>query len=190
MEVVSKEDFLERKEEFLQNMKQGKLFIHPTDTIYGIGCDATNDIAVNKVRLVKERSSMPFSILVPSIDWIHENCEVDKNAEEWIAKLPGPYTLVLKLKNKDAVPQSVNPGTDTIGVRIPKHWFSDIVTELGVPIVTTSANITGHDFMTDFENLEQSIKEKCTFGVYEGAKKGRPSTVVKLFEDQVELLHR
>ena len=58
------------------------------------------------------------------------------------------YTLILKLKNKDAIADNVAPGLDTVGIRIPDHWFSMIANILNIPLITTSANIVGGDFMT------------------------------------------
>jgi len=69
---------------------------------------------------------------------LKKNCEVIEEAKEWLDKLPGPYTLLLKLKNKDAVAKEVMPETDALGVRIPEHWFSGVVRMLNLPVVTTS----------------------------------------------------
>ena len=157
MQNISKEELKTEKLIFFNKIKQGALFIHPTDTIYGIGCNATNHNSVYNVREAKERYTAPFSVIVPSKDWIRENCEVNEAAEKWINKLPGPYTLILKLKNKDGIAPNVNMDMDTLGVRIPDHWFSEIVTDLGIPIVTTSANITQDDFMTSEDNLHPKV---------------------------------
>ena len=73
------------------------IFIYPTDTIYGIGCNAEESKLVEKIREIKNRDKKPFSIIAPSIKWILENCET---TEKEISKyLPGPYTLILKKKN-------------------------------------------------------------------------------------------
>ena len=102
MQTLSKEELELRIEEVVNKIKEGKLFIHPTDTIYGIGCDATNPHAVEKVKELKKRpKNSALSIIAPSKDWIRENCELTKEATEWLGKLPGPYTLILKLKNKN-----------------------------------------------------------------------------------------
>ena len=74
-----------------------KIYVYPTDTIYGIGCDATNDKLVLKIRSIKKRDEKPFSIIAPSKDWIKNNFEIIH--PEYLDKLPGPYTLVMKPKN-------------------------------------------------------------------------------------------
>ncbi|MEM0231152.1 MAG: L-threonylcarbamoyladenylate synthase [Candidatus Woesearchaeota archaeon] len=190
MEIVSKEEFILNKQRFLEIIRQGAIFIHPTDTIYGIGCVANKSKCVQRVRTIKKREIMPFSIIIPNIDWIYRNCVVPQFAEEWIKKLPGPYTLIFKLKNRNAVAKEVNNGWETIGVRIPNHWFSEFVSQLGIPVVTTSANITGEEFMTSLENLNPEIKEKMDLIIYEGEKKGYPSTIIDLSGEQVRIVSR
>ena len=190
MRILTKEEFLLEKGKFILEIKRGAVFIHPTDTIYGIGCSVLDSKAVNRVRETKQRRFMPFSILVPSKEWIYENCDVQDKAEEWIKKLPGPYTLVLTLKNRDAIVPDVNNNLRTVGVRIPKHWFSGFVKELGFPIITTSANVVGENFMTSLEDLDDRIKGDMDFVVYEGEKKGRPSTIVDLSKKEIQITKR
>ncbi|MBN2112144.1 threonylcarbamoyl-AMP synthase [Candidatus Woesearchaeota archaeon] len=171
-------------------IERGAVFIHPTDTIYGLGCDATNDTAVKRIRDIKSRFKKPFSVIAPSKEWITKNCVVTKEAKEWIEKLPGPYTLIMKLKNKKAVSEHTNFGVDTIGVRIPDHWFSHVASALGKPIVTTSANKVDQDFMTTLDDLNPIIKESVDFIIYEGEKRGRPSQLVHLDQGKVTIKKR
>lgn len=180
MQVLSKEEFETKKEIFFNKIKNGSLFIYPTDTLYGIGCDATNHDAVYKVRAAKERYIAPFSVIAPSKEWIRENCEIDEKVEKWLDRLPGKYTLILRLKNKGIITPNVNADSGNIGVRIPDHWFTEHVNKLGTPIVTTSANVTNDDFMTSEEDLDPKIASKTDFMVYEGKKHGKPSKIIDL----------
>ncbi len=190
MEIIDKEQFLKRREEFVSRIRQGEVFIHPTDTIYGIGCNASNSKSVNKIRKAKGRPSNPFSVIAPSKNWILENCKTSKEAEEYINKLPGAYTLILKLKNNDIVAKEVNPKVDSLGIRIPEHWFSKVVEELNIPVVTTSANLVGAEFMTSLENLDESIKSEMGFIIYEGEKESNPSTIVDLTGKKAKIINR
>ena len=174
----------------MDKVDQGGIFIHPTDTIYGIGCDATNSEAVKKIREMKVCYDRPFSVMVPNKTWIRKNCIVEEQVIEWITKLPGSYTLILKLKNKNAIAKEVNNGMDTIGVRIIDHWFQKACETLGKPIVTTSANLVGNEFMISLENLDPKIKGKTDFIIYEGEKQGKPSTIVNLTKSQRILKER
>jgi L-threonylcarbamoyladenylate synthase len=184
METFTKSEVTIRKEELLDRIDQGELFIHPTDTIYGIGCNALDEQAIEKVRKLKERTDVPFSIWAPNKEWIKENCYITAEAEKWLQELPGPYTLVLKLKNKNAIAPSVNSGKDSIGVRIPSHWFSNVVEEMGIPLITTSANRAGRRFMTTIEELDPEIQKGIRFTIYEGEKSGRPSKIIHLEEGE------
>ena len=186
IETLTKAELQSHFVEIAKRIKKGAVFIYPTDTIYGLGCNALDQKAVEKIRNIKERPTNPFSIIVPSKEWITENCIVTKEAKEWLKKIPGPYTLILKLKNKNAIAKNVNQSEETIGVRIPDHWFSNVVQKLGFPIVTTSANRSGKPFMTSLEDLDPKIKEGVDFIVYEGEKKGRPSKIVNLVEGKIK----
>lgn len=177
MNVVTKRKFLLNKKKYLSEIKRGAVFVYPTDTIYGIGCDATNTKSVMKIRRLKKRSKAPFSVAVPSKKWIRKNCVLTKSSEKWLKKLPGPYTLLLKLKNKQAVVNAVT-NTTIIGVRMPNNWFAKVVKQLNIPIVSTSANITKNQHMTHLGNLDKSIKDKVDFIVYEGNKKSGPSKLI------------
>ena len=189
MRVLSKEEFEQEKDIIRTRLKEENIvFIYPTDTIYGIGCNALNKEAVGRIRKLKKRNDNPFSVIAPSKEWVTENCKVNENAKEWIQKLPGPYTLVLKIK-KECVAKNVAPGLETLGIRIPKHWFSGFVKETNIPIVSTSANISGNDFMTSLEDLDEEIKSKVDFIVYEGVKEGKPSRIVDLTK-KVKVIER
>jgi L-threonylcarbamoyladenylate synthase len=190
MRVLSKDELLLKKDEIGRKVLEGIVFIHPTDTIYGLGCDARNDNAVDRIRTLKNRKDDPFSVIAPSKRWIEENCELNDEAKEWIKKLPGPYTFIFKLKNKSCVAGNVIPKSDTLGVRIPNHWVKDVVSSLGFPIVTTSANQTGKEFMTSLDNLDSEIKKGLDFIVYEGEKKGKPSAIVDLSKGEVKIRAR
>ena len=109
---------------------------------------------------------------------------------KWLKKLPGPYTLIIKLKNKTCVAENVNHRLMTIGIRIPDNWMAKVVEELGVPLITTSANITGGNFMTRLEDLGSIIRNKVDLIVYDGELHGTPSTLVIIDKDEVEIHKR
>jgi tRNA threonylcarbamoyl adenosine modification protein (Sua5/YciO/YrdC/YwlC family) len=102
--------------------------------------------------------------------------------------LPGPYTLILKTK-KQCVAENVAPDLDTLGIRIPDHWFSNFVNEIDIPIVTTSVNKSSEDFMTSLDDLDSEIKSRVDFIVNEGEKKGNTSKIIDLTDD-TEVIER
>ena len=182
MRIYDYDEVKLEKSSIIDSIITGSVFIHPTDTIYGIGCNAENPNSVKKVRKLKGRATNPFSVIAPSLDWINENCIVTKKGKEWLDKLPGPYTLIFKLKNK-CVAKEVNPSLKTLGIRIPNHWFKNIVAEAEVPVVTTSVNKSNEDYMTSLEDLDPSIKASIDFILDDGKKKGKPSKIIDLTEN-------
>lgn len=183
MRVYNEDEFRQQEDLVLKSISEGAVYLHPTDTIYGLGCDATNSTAVKRIRQAKQQHEQPFSIIAPSKQWIAKHCVMTKEAEEWLEKLPGPYTLILKLKSKNIVAPEVLPGKDTIGVRMPDHWIQDIALALHRPLVTTSANLHGKAFMTSLDDLAPELGHKMDFALYEGRKEGKPSTIVDLTGD-------
>lgn len=174
-----------RKAKFLRDIKDGAVFIYPTDTVYGIGCDATNEKAVKRVRELKGRKVYPLSIIAPSKAWVLEHCVA---RPEDLERLPGPYTLIFQAKNH-AVAQSVQMGRDTLGIRIPSHWISDVAEQLGRPLVTTSANITGGNVMQRLEDLPTELRH-VDFIIYEGEHRGTQSTRIDLTGGSAPLVHQ
>jgi tRNA threonylcarbamoyl adenosine modification protein (Sua5/YciO/YrdC/YwlC family) len=181
MRIISKNDISKNKPKFIKEIQAGAVFIYPTDTIYGFGCDATNDAAVQKIRTLKDRDKKPFSIIAPSIDWVKENCELSDKAKKWLLQLPGPYTLILKMKNLNSVCAQTNMGMKTIGVRIPNHWISELAASVGRPIITTSVNRAGKPPAVIKQEL---VLFEVDFIIYEGDRQGKPSTIVDLTVDE------
>ncbi len=187
MRIINKDE-LKHEKKLLQELKKS-IFIYPTDTIYGIGCDATNEALVAKIREIKQTPTQPFSIIIPNKNLVFEHCETNENTRENMNKLPGPYTLILKVKKKFFA-NNVAPGIDTIGIRIPNHWFYNYVKKMKVSIITTSANVSGGEFMTNLEDLDSEVKKRVDYIVYDGEIRGRPSTIINLVEKEVKVIDR
>ncbi|MFH1590762.1 MAG: L-threonylcarbamoyladenylate synthase [archaeon] len=188
MDIITQEELKVNELRYMEMIREGRLFIHPTDTIYGIGCDATNEKAVSCIRSLKGRFTRPFSIIAPSKDWCLQHCDLSAYAKSWLDRLPGPYTFILNLGGEHGLAEQTNLGLPTIGLRIPDHWIVSMVEKLGRPIITTSANRTGEDYMTAIEDLDSAIKAKIAFAIYEGPKDGKPSTVIDLTSDKEKIL--
>jgi len=152
----------------------GKIFIYPTDTIYGLGCDATNINSVKKIKEIKNRDSdKPLSIIAPSIDWIYENLIVDCDLEKY---LPGPYTIILK--KKDPLFLSHISSGDSIGVRIPDINITKEIQKSNVPFVTTSVNLQGEPFAVKISDISDNIINSVDIIIDSGELSGRPSTLI------------
>ena len=183
--IINKDEFLKAPKKYRKALRNN-VFVYPTDTMYCIGCDATNKELVGKVRNLKKSSVKPFSIIPPSKAWVEENCEYTDEQEKFVDHLESPkeefedktITLILNMKEGSNVANNVNSGNGEIGIRIFNHWFMEEVKQLGFPVLYTSANPVGGDLMTDLESLSKGIKNKVNLVIYEGEKKGNPSMIV------------
>ncbi len=151
----------------------GKVLVYPTDTIYGIGCDATNVKSVERIREIKRRDIKPFSVIAPSFDWIEDNFIVDFNIKEF---LPGAYTLLLKKKEIHFLKHVSE--NDRVGVRIPNHDFCFSIQKVGVPFVTTSVNLSGEPFAKSISDIKKEILDLVDEFFDAGELNGNPSTLI------------
>jgi len=124
----------------LDSIAKGSIIAYPTDTVYGIGCNAEIGKAVERLRGMK-KTSHPFSVIAPSVGWVKANFVITKAAESWLKRLPGKYTLILGKRDGDYLKEASSGST--LGIRIPNHRFTRLVQKSGIPFVSTSANISG-----------------------------------------------
>jgi len=171
-------NFEKSRAEIAEEIESGAVFVYPTDTIYGIGCNALDSFAVNQVRKIKQRTGKPFSVIAPSKEWIRNNLVVNKKYEKYLDKLPGKYTLIFEIRNSGCISKEVSK--KTLGVRIPNHWISKFAEELGFPIVTTSANVSGKKNITKISEIGKKLAKMIDFAIDEGTIDGKPSEVIDL----------
>ncbi len=169
-----------RRKYLCRALLQTKIFVYPTDTVYGIGCNAENSELVKKILKIKKRSNSVMSVIAPSFLWIKKNFYV-KKCEKLIKKcFPGPYTLIFKLKkeNKDYLKHISKNGK--IGVRIPNHEISIACSLANLPIITTSANISGNKDPTNISEIDKDILGNVDLIITQKNSKctGTPSTII------------
>jgi L-threonylcarbamoyladenylate synthase len=162
-------------------VKAGEVFIYPTDTVYGIGCDALNEEAVKRVFDAKGRDfNKPLSVAFKDVPQLLRFVDVDEGQRREIeGKLPGPYTFIVKNKH---LPKTVTAGLETVGVRVPRHdLIRELIRESGVPIVTTSANLAGGPAPSHIYEVPNEVIEKADFAIDAGkCGSGKPSTIIDL----------
>ena len=156
-------------------IKSGSIIIYPTDTIYGIGCDATNADAVKRLREIKKRTAKPFSIIAPSKQWIYKNLYANPS---YIKKLPGPFTYLMKIKKRIVCKEASN--SELLGVRIPDHRITPLIQKSGVPFITTSVNISKKDYITSITEIPDDIYKNVDLIIDGGPLNNRPSTVIDI----------
>ena len=179
MKVVKVSNALKSKE-IAEGIRKGSVFVYPTDTLYGIGCNADNADAVKKICEAKGRpADKPFSVIVPSKEWIKENTVISKENMEFVnSLLPGPYTIILKAKK--AIPFVTSKKEKTIGIRIPRDEFCDLVRKQNVLFITTSVNLSEDEPVTSVSEIPAQVKEKVDFAIDGGEIKGYGSRVFDL----------
>ena len=124
-----------------EDIAAGNLIVYPTDTVYGIGADIYNEVAVKNLYLAKRRPfDMALSVAVADRKMMESVAILNETADKPIKAFPpGPLTIILK-KNPE-VPDIVTAGSQKVGIRIPDHPIALEIARRSGPIVATSANI-------------------------------------------------
>ena len=146
--------------EVAEMIKEGKLVAYPTETVYGLGTNALDERAVERLFKIKGRQRKPISVVIPSIEKAEEIGEINDVALSLIEKFfPGPLTIIVK--KKDVVPSIVTAGSEKIGLRMPDHSIPIKLAEFsGVPITSPSANISGKPSPTKPEHVIEDFMGK------------------------------
>jgi L-threonylcarbamoyladenylate synthase len=169
-------DYYEYPEEkLIEWIKAGKIFIYPTDTVYGLGCNAENENSVSRIKLIKAREKeKPLSVIAPSKEWIKANLITDKiDIDKY---LPGAYTLILWKKDKNFL--SHVSSSETLGVRIPNNDFTKIIEKSGVPFITTSVNLSGEKPASRVAEVKTELLSNVDIVLDGGTLPGTPSTII------------
>jgi L-threonylcarbamoyladenylate synthase len=164
----------------------GGLVAFPTETVYGLGADATNATAVAKLYAAKGRPSFnPLIAHVTDLNAARRLAVFDAAAERLAKKFwPGPLTLVLKKSASCAVAELATAGLDSIAVRVPAHDLArEIIRKLGHPVVAPSANQSGHVSPTLAQHVIDDLGGRIDLILDGGpASVGVESTIVALLD--------
>ena len=161
-------------------IRRGQLVVYPTETVYGLGADANDPEAVERVFRAKRRSrDDPLSLAVPDVEaalaYVRPD-DPDRVRTFMDAFLPGPVTVVCA-KAPD-VPDAITGGRDRVGVRVPDHGVALALLERVSPVTATSANVSGRPSATSVDELDPEIREAVAVVVDGGETPGGGSTVV------------
>lgn len=174
-------------------IKQGKIVVFPTETVYGIGTNGLDEKAVRKLYEVKKRPlNKPISLLVSNMEMVKSIAKDITELEYKIMEkfFPGPLTIILK--KKDIVPDIVTAGQDTVGIRMPSGEIAKKLVELsGVPIATPSANISGQPSGINLTEIKEHFKENVDFYIDGGnSELGISSTIVQVIDGKIKILRQ
>jgi L-threonylcarbamoyladenylate synthase len=171
-------------------VKNGGLVIYPTDTVYGLGCDPFNIIAVEEIFKVKgERKNKPLPILASEMKAIERIAYMNKNARKITEKFwPGPLTLVLS--KKSALPNIVTCNLASVGVRIPNHKVAlKLITLCHGLLIGTSANKTGAKPSKTAQEAAIQLGEEVDIILDDGPTPlGQESSVIDLTQKEPKIL--
>ncbi|MFP7492604.1 L-threonylcarbamoyladenylate synthase [Terribacillus saccharophilus] len=184
--TVSEQSFdKQAMEEAADLLRKGETIAFPTETVYGLGADATNEQAVRKIFEAKGRpSDNPLIVHVASKNQLEDLVEDVPEAAFTLldAFSPGPITIILK--SKGTVASNVSAGLDSIGIRIPSHPVGlRLLEEVGLPIAAPSANISGRPSPTKAEHVTHDLEGRIA-GIMDGGPTGigLESTVIDCTE--------
>lgn len=175
--------------EIVEVIKSGGVVIMPTDTIYGIIADATNEYAIQRVYEMKKRNeNKPMLMLVNSIEMLEKHVSSISDIErKLIDELwPGALTIIFKKRN---ISDLLTGGLDTVGIRYPDNkLLIDIMNELNVPLLSTSVNVSGDESATCINNINNLILDNVDYVYDMGECKGEPSTIVVVDNNELKVL--
>ena len=175
----------------IEALHNKQIILYPTDTVWGLGCDATDIDAVNKIFKLKNRvESKSLVVLVSSIEmlcsYVHR---VPQKAIDIISTTKKPTTIIYN--NPKGLAANAIASDNTIAIRIPSHDYClDIINKFGKPIISTSANISGESTPKSFSEISLPILEGVDYVVNLDQDKitDKSSTILKLVGNTIEVI--
>ena len=187
---MSKYPYLSDAQEIAYKLVQGETILYPTDTIWGLGCDASNIEAIQKVYQIKNRPlDKKFILLFSDIEMLSNYCDLSlKTLELYFNDTKKPTTLILSSKFR--LPEMLSH-EGLWAVRIPNNSFcKNIITQLGKPLVSTSANLSGAPNPISFQEIDEKIKSLVDIIVHPDMDSGtgKASQILKWVDGKIEVI--
>jgi len=171
-------------EKALTVLKNGGVILYPTDTVWGLGCDATNEDAVAKINKIKGRADDKSFIVLLDVDNKLQSyvSDVPDVAYDLIEYAENPLTIIFS--NAKNLAKNVINADGSVGIRIVRHEFcQQLIQKFRRPITSTSANISGQPTATTFHQISDEIREAVDYIVdweQDSRDVKKPSTIIKL----------
>ncbi|ADJ13476.1 L-threonylcarbamoyladenylate synthase [Halalkalicoccus jeotgali] len=159
-------------------IRAGELVVYPTETVYGLGADALDPAAVERVYEAKGRArSKPLSMAVPDVEAAARHTSLTDHERAFMREfLPGPVTVVVAAGPE--VPEALTAGRDRVGIRIPDQDLALSLLEEVAPITATSANASGQSSARRVADLDAGVRRAAACVLDGGETGGTESTVV------------
>lgn len=148
-------------QQVIEALKTGKTILYPSDTIWGLGCDATNEEACQRILEIKNRpDNKSFILLVDSFQMIEKYIpEFPQVCYDLVDLSDKPLTIIYP--NAQGLAPSVLAADGSVGIRLTRDPIClSLIRSIRLPIVSTSANVSGKPFPTNFENIDSRIKDQ------------------------------
>lgn len=175
-----------------ERIKTGAVFGCPTDTLYGLAANACNDQAVERVFTIKQRDrQQPLPILVHALAAIESYVYLTEPARNIAAAFwPGAVTMIVPLKENHPLSTHVVANKKTVGVRVPGHaGLLTLLETLDIPLVGTSANLTGQPETTSAQEVQEALGGAIDFVIDGGpCQKAMASTIIDLTGENPRVL--
>ena len=168
----------------LKVLLNGGIILYPTDTIWGLGCDATNTVAIKRVYEIKRRHDKhSMLILMNSIEQLGEYVtQIPNEAIKLIESSAQPVTIIYP--SAQNLPQNILADDRSIGIRITEDPFcSELISRFGKPLVSTSANLSGGRNPGNFSEIEDEVIPEADYVVrwrQNDNTRSVPSTIYKV----------
>lgn len=180
-------------EQVVEVLKKGGIIIYPTDTIYGLGCDITNQRAIEKICKIRgiKPEKANFSFICSDLSHISDYIKpIDTAAFRVLKKaLPGPFTFIFNASNN--VPKLLSSNKKTVGIRVPDNAIArEIVRALGNPILSTSIKDDDEviEYSTDPELIHEKYEDIVDLVIDGGYGDNEASTVVDCTQGDFEII--
>jgi len=167
-------------------IEAGDLVVYPTETVYGMGANAVDADAVERVFDAKGRDrDKPVSLGVPSVERATEYVDPTERELRFMrAFLPGPVTVVVQ--RREVVPDVLTAGRERVGVRVPDHELAlDLFEAADVPVTATSANLSGTGSVRAVSELSDEVRKRVSAVLDGGRTDGMESTVVDVAAGEI-----
>ncbi len=192
MDILSKKDIDILAERF----KRGDVIIFPAETSYALGCDASNQQAVDRIFDIKKRDyNKPLLIIVPDIQSARNYLVWNKNIDELAKKYwPGPLTVIGEYSGL-SLTRGVVSKNNTVAVRVPDDlWLKELCQKMNGPLVATSANISGEESLYNFAEINEifSLSDNPPDVLVDGRDlpKNSPTTIVEASGRDIKLIRQ
>jgi len=169
-------------------LNNGGVIVYPTDTLYGFGCDAKNESAIEKINTIKGRKA-PMSVLAPNIEIAAKWMNIPNHDKNIVLEKLGGSTTIIVPVNDGIISPSITGNNHTLGVRIPDHKFCEKLSEAYLnPITTTSVNRTRQKPLTNPEKILSEFTHEIDLIIEDGIIEGSGSTIYNFQDKKLNII--